>query len=669
MPRPKKKNIKTRPKTKPKAKVKAKITIVKTKPRAKKIEKPIAAKKTKPKVKPKPKPKQVKKPKKVETPKKTGKTEKLAKIPPVKKLIKVKKIKSFVRDIKKDINAIMDTTKLMGALPKPVETPSTPVAPPPKSVHKVKESKPLKVKKYKKVKEVNEVFNEEADGDEELNILSATAKSTRTRYDDDDMGMGLDDKQVAMFAGLANVDEVLYEEVEYQEDLDHLHPAEVAARFRGETRGQQIGGSDEQILKDLRKLVFSVPLLPQDGVSKLFDQIDACIYPTVYAILDTSQSSLEELLQIVIKVAAGNTYGKNIYEKDEDHRDEEENRDTECRGTYREHEIKFLKQSYDIFRLYAYTQSNLKTNIDVKSSMLKGQFIRGVYEDILSSFVTRTKEYEKLHWQSLRSKLANSTDEYHTNIKMITYLDQELRLNKSAFYVSREAKRIYQKYMELRAMIVKPYLRSVYSTAKNTARNSHQMLDNFQNGSIGLMRAVSCYSTKRKACFASVAKCWIKQMMLLSIKEDANFVKLPVSTWQAYTQLEKAKNKLGAAEDNIEAIAKHAKMPIKKAKAVYHTVKIAQVYSLNRTYDQDEKLTLEDIMTDENKLGGDVDPFLNMLRDYCEAAGLTDMETKVLAIRHGMLDLIRVKKVKKEEPVAECLVQNLARLGYNYKVG
>ena len=110
-------------------------------------------------------------------------------------------------------------------------------------------------------------------------------------------------------------------------------------------------------------------------------------------------------------------------------------------------------------------------------------------------------------------------------------------------------------------------------------------------------------------------------------------------------------------------------MPLKKAKAVYHTVKIAQVYSLNRTYDQDEKLTLEDIMTDENKLGGDVDPFLDMLRDYCEAAGLTDMETKVLAIRHGMLDLIRVRKVKKEEPIAECLAQKLARLGYNYKVG
>jgi hypothetical protein len=110
-------------------------------------------------------------------------------------------------------------------------------------------------------------------------------------------------------------------------------------------------------------------------------------------------------------------------------------------------------------------------------------------------------------------------------------------------------------------------------------------------------------------------------------------------------------------------------MPVKKAKAVYHTVKIAQVYSLNRTYDQDEKLTLEDIMTDDNKLGGDIDPFIDMLRDYCETANLTETEIKILAIRHGMLDLIKPRKVKERECIRECLVQNLARLGYNYKVG
>lgn len=466
------------------------------------------------------------------------------------------------------------------------------------------------------------------------------------------------------------MDEVLYDDIEYQEDLDNLHPAEIAARYQSTAKGP-IGGSDEQILKDLRKLVFSVPLLHQDDVSKLFDQIDKCIFPTVYTVLESSMSSFEEVLQIIIKVAAGNTYGKNIYEKTEEHREEEENRETESRGTYREHEIEFLNKAYEIFRLYAIhstPETKVKSNLDIKTAMLGCNFIRGVYEDILSNFVAVTENYENLHWQALSAKLNNAFDVYHRLTNDIIHMDKTARLNKSAFYISREAKRIYNKYMELRAMIITPYLRSVYSTAKSTARNSHQMLDNFQNGSIGLMRAVSCYSTKRMACFASVAKFWIKQMMLLSIKEDANFVKLPVSTWQAFTQLEKAKIKLGLGDDNIAEIAKAAKMSLKKAKAVYYTVKIAQVYSLNRTYDADEKLTLEDIMTNDDRLGGYVDPFINLLREYCDISNLTDMELKVIAIRHGMLDLIPYKPIDEIECLKEVIIQNLASLGYNYRV-
>ena len=301
--------------------------------------------------------------------------------------------------------------------------------------------------------------------------------------------------------------------------------------------------------------------------------------------------------------------------------------------------------------------------------MTESQFIRGVYEDILSDFVNYTKHYDELHWLALQAKLKDDHDEYHRLTSIVILIDEKLKLNKSGYYIARESRRIYYKYMELRAQIITPYLRSVYSTAKKTAKNSHQMLDNFQNGSIGLMRAVSCYSVKRLASFASVAKWWIKQMMLLAIKEDANFVKLPVSTWQAYTQLEKARQAaLNIAEDNIEAIAKAAKMPLKKAKTVYHTVKIAQVYSLNRTYDSEEKLTLEDIMTNEDRLGGVVDPFTTLLREYCDDSDLSNKELKVMALRHGMVDLIAHKEVNPDEGATEALVQNLALLGYNYKL-
>ena len=158
-------------------------------------------------------------------------------------------------------------------------------------------------------------------------------------------------------------------------------------------------------------------------------------------------------------------------------------------------------------------------------------------------------------------------------------------------------------------------------------------------------------------------------MMLLSIKEDANFVKLPVSTWQAYTQLEKARAKASIVEEDIDAIAKAAKISPKKAKAVYQAVKLAQVYSLNRTYDSDDKLSLEDIITNEDRIGSDADGFSDLLRDYCLASSLTDEEKLVLALRHGMPDILDSNSEKlRQLALMEALVQNLALLGYDYKI-
>lgn len=443
------------------------------------------------------------------------------------------------------------------------------------------------------------------------------------------------------------------------------HPAEIAARYLKEHGKGPIGGSDSQILKDLRKMVFSVPLLPQKEVTALFKDLDAQLNPAVYRIMASSGEAFGEVAQIVVKVAAGNTYGKNIYEK-EDVPAEEKGLRTSYKELFKDHEISFLINAHQLMRVYAEYQASgeIPKVQSISDAMQKCCFIRGVYEEVLENFVTKTRDYPTLHWKAVKLKDTEKVNEYAQVVEAIALLDEALKLNKLAYSVSREALKVYEYYKKVRSTVIAPYLRSVYSAAKKTARNAHQMLDNFQNGSIGLMRAVSCYSTYRPASFASVAKWWIKQMMLLSIKEDANFVKLPVSTWQAYTQLEKVRAKLSLSEDRLEDIAAAAKMPLKKAQSVYHTVKIAQVYSLNRTYDSDEKLTLEDIVTDNHDPENDV---VELIREYCDKADLTREERRVLALKHGMPDLLTDAQIKTSDLIREALVQNLALLGYNFK--
>jgi len=39
----------------------------------------------------------------------------------------------------------------------------------------------------------------------------------------------------------------------------------------------------------------------------------------------------------------------------------------------------------------------------------------------------------------------------------------------------------------------------------------------------------------------------------------------------------------------------------------------------------------------------------------------------VLALRHGMVDLIKPKEIDQQESIKEAIVQNLAILGYSFK--
>lgn len=444
-----------------------------------------------------------------------------------------------------------------------------------------------------------------------------------------------------------------------------LHPAEIAARLSTSHRKFSSGNSDEDILRDLRKSVFSVPLVQQKEVRLLFESIDCKLVPHVHQLIRNSNTELENMFQVIVKVAAGNTYGKNIYERADGPKVE-----AGPKATFKDHETEFLKNSYDFFRLVARFYSDHKKEIktqSIENSIEKCSFIRGVYEEVLSDFATRTKHYQQLHWLAIKAKLNSDHEEYSRLISTIKQIDESLNIRGPLFGLAKEANRINSYYHKVRATIIAPYLRTVYTVARSTARNAHQMLDNFQNGSLGLMRAVSCYSTRRPASFASVAKWWVKQMMLLSIKEDANFVKLPVSTWQAFTQLEKAKSKVGD-DDNIQKIAQTAKIPVKKAQAVYDTVKVSQVYSLNRTYDSDEKLTLEDIITTEDRLGSESDELAQFLLEYCRVADMSQREKIVLALHYGMVELIEEEiEISKESRLLETLQQNLATLGFVFK--
>ena len=104
--------------------------------------------------------------------------------------------------------------------------------------------------------------------------------------------------------------QVAVEEETYDpENWEGVHPAEIAARLQRQMRGDRVvRNSDEAILRELRTAVFSVPLMPQKEVSRLFNLVDAEVKPLVYDVMASCQGTFEEVFQVVLKVAAGNTY-------------------------------------------------------------------------------------------------------------------------------------------------------------------------------------------------------------------------------------------------------------------------------------------------------------------------------------------------------------------------
>lgn len=425
------------------------------------------------------------------------------------------------------------------------------------------------------------------------------------------------------------------------------HPAEIAAAKIKKASGN----SEDQLLRDLRKDIFTIPLLKQEDLVPLFHQLDDVIVTMVNKILASSLTMRSRIVDVMVKVAAGNTYNKNIYEKETSTLNEKRS------STYKEHEIDFMNRCYNFLR-----EVGNKDHLD--KELAEPQFIRGVYEEILEEFVELTKEYTSNHHMALQARLLNDTDRYTKHLSNCVAIENKLQFKDQLGYsVIRDAEQAHKKYIEIRSVIIAPYLRSVFSLAKNLGKNVHQILDNFQNGSMGLIRAVSCYSTIKPTSFSSVAKGWIKQMMLLRIKEEANFVKLPIATWQSFTAMEKVRQKNGCEIDDYDCIAKANKTTPEKVKTVYESVKMSQVFSINKTYDQNEKLTLEDVIPDEKESSDDL--IIGELREYIDKASLQSAEKKVIALIHGIADIIVNKRLSEEDIEKERLIQSARRIGFS----
>ena len=217
-----------------------------------------------------------------------------------------------------------------------------------------------------------------------------------------------------------------------------------------------------------------------------------------------------------------------------------------------------------------------------------------------------------------------------------------------------------------RERIVSAYRRIAFRLAKkhSPADGSH-LIDNFQNGCIGLIKAVSYYDPAKKTRFSKYAETWIRQSMLLHLKETSNFVRIAPQSWSHLRQFERIAEKLemrhgpsGVTDENIavqyllnngeEIDSKSVKKTVEKIATLRNQTRVAYVRSLDYSYDEDGTPIIDKIPDDSSE---EQDSSLNI-----SYSGLSEKERRWIFMLFGNMTRLR-KSVRKSLVLEEQLRQ------------
>jgi RNA polymerase sigma factor (sigma-70 family) len=83
----------------------------------------------------------------------------------------------------------------------------------------------------------------------------------------------------------------------------------------------------------------------------------------------------------------------------------------------------------------------------------------------------------------------------------------------------------------------------VFSEASKLSGPSRTIFEDvFQSGVFGLIRAISTFFRERNTYFSGYARWWVRQSILLSLKEEVSFFKIPSAVWHVYNKLERGED-------------------------------------------------------------------------------------------------------------------------------
>ena len=226
-----------------------------------------------------------------------------------------------------------------------------------------------------------------------------------------------------------------------------------------------------------------------------------------------------------------------------------------------------------------------------------------------------------------------SLDKYLNDIGKIDILTPEEEADLS--------RRIKQGDEDALEQLTKANLRFVVSVAKQYQNQGLSLSDLINEGNVGLMKAARRFDETKGFKFISYAVWWIRQSILQAIVEYSRIVRLPLNKVGTFNKVNEAYQSFiqeFEREPSSEELAELLDMTVKEVDSIMQSGHRHVSFDAPISSDEDNGVTMLDLMTFEDELRPDLKLMEQSLKDEVRygMSVLSPREYEILAAYYGL---------------------------------